>query len=216
MHSQLVRLVAATGLPAHLLAVAADPSLPTAQAPPEGPWVLVPYRDQVLLGGVGRGKFAPYAVFAATDAPAAVELARDLVSQRPATAPEPADLRQRGEAAADRIRAAVEARGGQPGPNGLRPGEALDALGPQTGHHLFALGTSMPQRSEPPAARDSSYHAYVVLTPLPPAVQEGLAAAWFAQPGGGPMVVFDRPVRWYLDRGYLVEVAPPDTSRSTG
>ena len=42
LHAALVRLVAATGLPADVLAVAADPSHPTAQAPSEGPWVLVP------------------------------------------------------------------------------------------------------------------------------------------------------------------------------
>ncbi len=215
LHAALVRLVAATGLPADVLAVAADPSHPTAQAPSEGPWVLVPYRDQVLLGGVGRGKFAPYAVFAATDAPAAVELACDLISHRPATAAEPPDLRQRGEAAAYRIRTAVEARGGHAGPTGLRPGEALDRLGPETGHHLFALGTPMPQRSEPPTAPDSSYHAYVVMTPLPPTVQEGVAAPWFGQPGGGPMVVLDRPVRWYLDHGHLVEVALGGTPPSS-
>ena len=52
------------------------------------------------------------------------------------------------------------------------------------------------------------YHRYRVLAELPEA-QEGRAAAWFGQPGGGAMVVAEHPVRWYLDRGYLVEVTDP-------
>lgn len=34
--------------------------VPGAPPPPEGPWVLLPYGAQFLVGGVGRGRFAPY------------------------------------------------------------------------------------------------------------------------------------------------------------
>lgn len=59
---------------------------------------------------------------------------------------------------------------------------ALATAAAETGHHLYALGTPMP------------------------GAMEGVAAPWFEQPGGGAMVVLERPVRWYVDQGYLVEL----------
>ena len=81
-------------------------------------------------------------------------------------------------------------------------------MGHESGSQLFALGTPFAWRSQPPDMVGAEYHRYRVLAELPEA-QEGRAAAWFDQPGGGAMVVAERPVRWYLDHGYLVEITDP-------
>lgn len=47
------------------------------------------------------------------------------------------------------------------------------------------------------------YFTFEVSEALPSTVLEGVAAPWFGQPGGAAMVVFDRPIRWYVDQGFL-------------
>lgn len=177
------------------------PPTPDAPAPPEGPWVIVPTPAGYAVGGVGRGRFAAYDQVP-TIADAAALAVRLLTT--PATSdPAPAGLEAAGAQTARAIKERAAARGGA-GPAQVAAGDVLDVTGPETGHHLYALGTPMPERSAPPSEY-ADYHRYRVLQPLPGA-QEGTAAPWFEQPGGGAMVVTERPVRWYVDQGYLVEL----------
>ncbi|WP_248583520.1 TNT domain-containing protein [Nocardioides sp. InS609-2] len=107
----------------------------------------------------------------------------------------------------------TRSRGGAPGTNGLEPGDLLDSIGSETGHHLYALGTSFPMRSQPPSDVGAPYLTLRVASNLPESVREGVAAPWFEQPGGGAMIVLDRPTRWYVDRGFLepVDINSPGT-----
>jgi hypothetical protein len=125
------------------------------------------------------------------------------------TAADPAELVERGHATARGIRERSLERSGRPGPAALAPGEVLDLIGADTAHHLYALATPFPERAQPPSDAGTEYHRYEVLAPLREA-REGMAAAWFEQPGGGAMVVLDRPVRWYVDQGMLAELRPPE------
>lgn len=117
-----------------------------------------------------------------------------------------AALEERGRRTGAAIIRRVEARGGAAGPAELVPGDLLDLVGTDSGHHLFALGTPFPQRSQPPTEAGGPYHRYEVRE-LPPGTREGVVAPWFEQPGGGAMVVLQRPVRWAVDHGYLTEIA---------
>lgn len=171
--------------------------------PPEGPWVVVP-QEGYAVGGVSRGSFRPYAWVDTEDE--AVELVLTLLGP---TADPPAptldDLRERGRATSRGIHERTTGRGGAAGPAGLVPGDVLDQVGSPSGHHLFALGTPFPMRSQPPSQVGGPYHRYEVRAPLSLA-QEGVVAPWFEQPGGGAMVVLGYPVRWHLDQGELVEL----------
>ncbi|MCW2794495.1 MAG: hypothetical protein JWO76_3593 [Nocardioides sp.] len=178
------------------------PPTADAPAPPEGRWVIVPAGAEYAVGGVGRGRFATYAL--ATTIEDAGALVVRLLQTPAASIPAPAGVEAAGAATAQRIKERTAARGATAGPAAVGAGDALDLTGAETGHHLFALGTPMPERSAPPSEW-GDYHRYLVQGPLPGAM-EGVAAPWFEQPGGGPMVVLERPARWYVDRGYLVEL----------
>ncbi len=184
-------------------AVLVGPPDPSSPPPPEGPWVVVPFDGSFVVGGFSRGAFRDYATVGSFDD--AEELALRLVTAPAAHRPAGADLEQRGAETAVGVRARTAAAGGVAHPADLAPGDVLDLLGPETAHHLYALGTPYPERAQPPSDVGAPYHRYEVLRPLPDA-QEGLAAAWFEQPGGGAMVVLARPVRWYVDQGLLVEL----------
>ena len=185
--------------------VCADPpDRPDAKQPPEGPWLLVPYGQQVLVGALGRGKFAPYeAMWTAEDA---VDLAVRLAGSAlpPRSTPVEPDAERSGLRTAEAVRERVAPLDGAPGPARLVPGDALDCFGVETGHHLYALGTPFPQRSQPPSDVGAPYFTFEVVQPFPDKVREGIAAPWFEQPGGGAMIVLDRPIRWYVDQSFLV------------
>jgi hypothetical protein len=191
------------GAPPGSVVWAAAPDQPGARRPPEGPWLVVPWGEQIVVGALGRGKFATYeALWNAEDAiDLAVRLAANALETRQSPAGEgEAEVGRRTGSA---IVARTSQRGGAPGPNGLTPGDALDCFGVETGHHLYALGTPFPWRSQPPSDVGAPYLTFEVAEPLPPTVNEGVAAPWFEQPGGGAMVVLDRPIRWYVDNGFL-------------
>lgn len=186
--------------PGAVVLVDSDPSAP---APQEGPWVVVKAGAQHVVGAMGRGKFAPYeGLWTPSDAvDLAIRLASSPLPYR-AAQPSAGEL-DSGRATAQGILDRTDARGGQAGPAGLEVGELLDVIGPETGHHLYALGTPFPARSQPPSDVGAPYFTFRVAQPLPATVLEGRAAPWFEQPGGGAMVVLDRPIRWYVDNGYL-------------
>lgn len=192
-------------------AVLVEPPTPDAPPPPTGPWVVVPWQGSYVVGGYGRGQFVAYG--AAPDLDAAIALVVRLVGEPGAsrTTPDEDALRTRGEQTAAAVHERARTRGGQAGTAMLEPGDVLDLVGPETGHHLYALGTPWPERCQPPTEIGGPYHRYEVLTAVPDAT-EGVAAPWFEQPGGGAMVVLQHPVRWYVDQGHLVELveARPD------
>ena len=187
--------------------VISPPPAPDAPAPPSDAWAIVPYGEQYVVGATGRGTFATYeAVWTMDDA---VDLAVRLASTPvpPFAGRLDEATLEAAELTASGILERTEQRGGAAGPTGLVPGDLVDAYGAETEHHLFALGTPFDQRSEPPSRVGSPYFAFVVAATLPPTVREGRAAPWFEMPGGGPMVVLDRPIRWYVDQGLLVPLA---------
>ncbi len=182
-----------------------DPPTPDAPPPPTGPWVVVPWEGSHVVGGYERGQFVAYG--AAPDLDTAIGLVVRLVGEPAAARPAPDDeaLRTRGRQTATGVQDRSRTRGGQAGTAMLQPGDVLDLIGPETGHHLYALGTPWPQRSQAPTEIGGAYHRYEVLAALPDA-SEGVAAPWFEQPGGGAMIVLTHPVRWYVDQGHLVEL----------
>lgn len=206
-HDTLLAVVrdrlAAADLPPQSVYVS-EPPRPDAPPPPEGPWVIVPWQDGYAVGGLGRGKFAIYAVTPAAEDAAHLVL-RLLTTPAPSEPAPPDDvLEAAGAETAERLTSRSASRNGAAGPAQLTEGDVLDVLGPETGHHLYALGTPYPQRSQPPS-EGGEYHRYAVRGGLSDA-QEGVAAPWFEQPGGGAMVVLQHPIRWYVDRGELVEL----------
>ncbi len=183
--------------------VLSPPPAPGAPTPPSDVWSIVPFGVQYVVGATGRGTFATYeAVWTMEDA---VDLAVRLAgSPVPPFEGRLDDARlEAGALTAGGILERTEERGGAAGPAGLAPGDLVDAYGAETEHHLFALGTAFDQRSEPPSRVGSPYFAFVVTAALPDTVREGRAAPWFEMPGGGAMVVLDRPIRWYVDHGFL-------------
>ena len=174
-----------------------------APPPPEGRWTVVPAGAEYAVGAVGRGRFATYAL--ATTIEDAVALVVRLLTTPATSDPAPDGLEAAGAETARAVKERTAARGGAAGPAQVGAGDLLDVAGPETGHHLYALGTPIPERSAPPTEHGGEYHRYRVQQPLPGA-QEGVAAPWFEQPGGGAMIVAERPVRWYVDQGYLVEL----------
>jgi len=207
----LADALAAAGVDPTQVAIAPPPT-GAAPPPPEGPWVIVPLGGDYRLGGMGRGEFREYA---GSDDPRYIAgLVRLLTTDRPNTQRvhgDPHALAEYGLRTAAGIAERTRAAGGAAHPVAVQADDLLDCVGPETGHHLFALGTPFPMRSQPPSDVGREYHRYRVLRPLEHG-QEGLAAPWFNQPGGGSMVVLDKPIRWFLDRGYLVELEPGVTS----
>ena len=210
---RLAELLDSAGLPATSVVWAPEPA-PGAAAPPDGPWVLVPYGQQTVVGAVGRRTFATYeALWTAEDAvDLAVRLAASPLPVRTASLAD--DEVAAGQATASAIIARTEGRGGQAGPTAVGPGDVLDVIGPETGHHLYALGTPFPHRSQPPSDVGAPWLTFEVVKHLPPTVLEGRVAPWFEQPGGGAMVVLDRPVRWYVDNGFLAAHRSPEPETS--
>lgn len=197
----IARILERAGLPPD--AVMLVDAAPDAKPPQEGPWLVVRAGAQWVVGGMGRGRFARYeGLWNITDAlDLAVRLAANPLRVRDGD-PSVGEIEQ-GRATGAAILERTVARGGSAGPTALQPGELLDLIGPETGHHLYALGTPFPARSQPPSDVGAPYFTFRVVQALPPIVQEGRAAPWFEQPGGGAMVMLDRPIRWYVDRGHL-------------
>lgn len=174
------------------------------EMPDEGRWAVVVSEGEYHIGGMSLGRFRHYDSY--EDVVLATDVLQRLVQQRGPTEPAgDADLLvERGRSTGAGIVGRTRERGHADAP-GLGPGDVLDRVGHESGSQLFALGTPFAMRSQPPDMAGGEYHRYRVLDHLPFA-REGTAAPWFGQPGGGAMVVGDRPVRWYLDHGHLVEL----------
>lgn len=185
-----------------------DPMDQHAPPPPPGRWLIATYGETFVVGAMGRGVFRAYEqVFTLADA---VDLACRLLTPSTVASVEvaPDAALAMGAATAHGIRQRCAARG-QGQPTEVAVGELLDCVGPETEHHVFAYGTSFPERAQPPSDAGLAWRAYRVARPLPADCLEGSAAPWFGQPGGGAMVVLGRPIRWYVDHGLLVPIAQP-------
>lgn len=201
---RLANALLQAGLP-RSAALLGPPPEPGTQPPRDGPWAVVPFEDRYVVGAMGRGQFAEYDTVAAFDA--AVDLVIRVLTEPAAhrEAGDSGELAQRGRRTGVKVVERTGTRGCAAGTAMLEPGDALDVIGPETGHHLYALGTPFQNRSQPPTDVGAPYHRYDVLEALPDAV-EGICAPWFEQPGGGAMVVLQHPIRWYVDQGHLVDL----------
>lgn len=178
-----------------------DSQLPLA---PEGPWVVAPWGDEGYVVGSQRGaEFAAYEVL--PDLEAAVSLVSRLVREKPETGELPANAVERGHRTAVGIDARTISRDGKPGSNELRPGDMLDCFDDDKAQFLFAMGTPLAQRGIR-LNNEKPYRVFEVMAPLPLAVLEGLTAKTSSNPGGGAIVVLDKPLRWYLDHNFLREL----------
>ncbi len=85
----------------------------------------------------------------------------------------------------------------------MEVGDVIDRYGLADGSFASPSGTPFDERALPPSSVGSEYTQYEVLKPLPEGVTEGSIAPWFEQPGGGVQYVFDHPISWYVENGYL-------------
>ena len=172
--------------------------VPTA---PPGPWVLVPLSDGgTVIGGSDRGSFVHYGVF---DDESAVRALRHLLGTSAGRRVlEPAErerIAQEAATLAERLKSA-----GRPLTCADLPvGTALDHIGSDSGHTAYLLDTPFSERSAPPTDLQLPRTGYRVLQPLPPTTGVAPVVPWFGQPGGGILVSFDRPLRFYVDTGHL-------------
>ncbi|OLT17211.1 hypothetical protein BJF80_03295 [Serinicoccus sp. CUA-874] len=134
------------------------------------------------VGGVSRGQFRPYGH--ARGEQAATDLVIQLLAPPAHSIPATEELTARGQATGEAILARTRARDGAPGPAGTVPGDVLDVIGTDTGHHLFALGTLFPHRSQPPTDAGGPYTRYQVSAPLSNA-QEGVVTPGSTSPAAG-------------------------------
>lgn len=178
------------------------------EQPPPGPshqWVVwTTPQDEVVLGGWDHGTFSAYGRFA--DAELAAEVLQRWVA--PALPPAPRDdetLHLAAVEVADRMlmggsgpltQGDVEA-------TALPPGTPLDHIGDTSGHVLHLYGTAFSARSLPPTEVNVPRFGLLLEQRLPQTCVVRLVQPWFGQPGGGISVVLDRPIAYYLDRGYV-------------
>lgn len=178
-----------------------DPKLPLA---PEGPWVVAPWGDEDYVIGSQRGaEFAIYDSVGSLEE--AVDLVHRLCTEVLPVGELPVDALERGRKTSIGIDARTISRGGKPGSNELHTGDLLDCFDDDKAQFLFALGTPLASRGIK-LDQDKPYRVFEVKAPLPMAVLEGLTAQTETNPGGGSIVVLDRPLRWYLDHRFLLEL----------
>lgn len=197
-------LVEAKGLTDHDVVRGFDPRDAELPLAPEGPWVVAPWGETDYVIGSQRG-----AEFAIYDTVESLEEAVDLVSRLCTevlpVGKLPENALERGRKTSIGIDARTISRGGKPGSNELHTGDLLDCFDDDKAQFLFALGTPLANRGIK-LNQDKPYRVFEVKAPLPMAVLEGLTAKTETNPGGGAIVVLDRPLRWYLDHRFLLEL----------
>ncbi len=197
-------LVEAKGLTAADVVRGFDPrdsELPLAE---EGPWVVAPWGETEYVVGSQRG--AEFAIYDTVDSlEDAVDLVHRLCTEVLPVGELPVDAPERGRKTSIGIDARTISRGGKPGSNELHTGDLLDCFDDDKAQFLFALGTPLANRGMK-LNQDKPYRVFEVQAPLPMAVLEGLTAQTETNPGGGAIVVLDRPLRWYLNHRFLLEL----------
>jgi hypothetical protein len=179
---------------------------------PEAPshvWICFPSSDGgTVIGGMDRGRFAPYAEFTNLEgaADALVQLTSAPTDAPPAPRPMKA-LLYATQALADQLRAGLREHAVLPG-TVLPEGATVDHIGPESGHCLYLLNTPMGQRSLPPTDLNLDRTGYVVAGPLPPGATVQAVEPWFGQVGGGVMITLPQVIRYYVDTGLLLPFDP--------
>lgn len=90
-------------------------------------------------------------------------------------------------------------------PEVLEADTVIDRFGTPHGRVFAQDSTSFPQRSLPPAHKDTGYRRYKIRKPLP--VWRAVSAAWFGQPGGGVRYRTIYTAAELVALGYLEEIA---------
>lgn len=90
-------------------------------------------------------------------------------------------------------------------PEVLEADTVIDRFGTPHGRVFAQDGTPFPQRSLPPAHKDTGYRRYKIRKPLP--VWRAVSAAWFGQPGGGVRYRTIYTAAELVALGYLEEIA---------
>jgi hypothetical protein len=182
----------------------ADDTVPEA---PSHRWVVVPTSTGgVVIGGMDRGTFAPYARVE-DDEQAARTLA--VLVAPPAPQPPGRDAESLRSAVAkleSRLLAAADDKGVIPSGD-LPVGTPLDHLGNESGHCLYLLDTPMSRRSLPPTDLTEPRVGYLLAGPLPESCRVRVVEPWFGQPGGGVLVELDRVIAYYCETGLLQRFA---------
>ncbi|HVA55609.1 MAG TPA: glycohydrolase toxin TNT-related protein [Gammaproteobacteria bacterium] len=93
-----------------------------------------------------------------------------------------------------------------PIPETLQPGDVISRYGTEGGMYASSADTPFPARSLPDQSLLANYTEYTVLKPF--AVQSGLSAPWFGQPGMGTQYLLPTSIGTLVEQGYLQRVGP--------
>ena len=168
---------------------------------PPGPWVLVALSDgATMVGGMDRGTFAVYGVY---DDDAAARALRHLLGSTAEVRTLDPEDREGLRVASRQLAQRLQAAGRPLSVTDLPLGTALDHIGSDSGHTAYLLDTPFAQRSSPPTDLRLPRTGYLVRRPLPDSTTVSPVVPWFGQPGGGILVVFERPLRHLVDTGHL-------------
>lgn len=209
-HEFLRAAVAAAGHPRDALVIVEIPDDSDAEREviaPLGRWVIVSQGATLTVGAVGRGGFRKLNTMHTRQDTLIYVLPLLRPSEAPVMEMTTEEFLARGRATADGIRARHASNTYHRAL--LAIGDTVDCLGEETEHHLFAGGTPFPERAQPPSEAALPTRRYIVARPLIVGARERIAEPAFAQPGGGAMLVLDRPLRWYVDEGFLRRLVPP-------
>jgi hypothetical protein len=93
---------------------------------------------------------------------------------------------------------------GEPQDHTLKPGDKIDRYGDEKGSYVAPEGKKFSERSLPLDAAKKPMTRYIVLEEI--RVKAGPTAPAFGQRGGGAQYYFgDRPIRYHLSNGKLVQ-----------
>ncbi len=88
----------------------------------------------------------------------------------------------------------------------LKPGSEIDRYGDLDGNTVYAVNTSLPERSVPPEQAPREYHRFRIESSL--RVVFGRALPEWGQPGGGAAYVLPMTLAQAVEDGTLVEIRP--------
>lgn len=87
----------------------------------------------------------------------------------------------------------------------LKPGVTVDRYGSTAGFYISPEGVAFEARALPSTSLNSPYKVYEIIKPIKD-VSQSKVLPWFGQPGQGTQYKLSKPVKWYIDNGYIKEV----------
>lgn len=87
----------------------------------------------------------------------------------------------------------------------LKPGDFVDRYGSTAGFYISPEGVAFEARALPSTSLNSPYKVYEIIKPIED-VSQSKVLPWFGQLGQGTQYKLSKPVKWYVDNGYLKEV----------